>query len=127
MSAFLCSPLHTAVVAQYLCSQPDGPSIVTFPQVCKALRKVNNRALTCRYGDKPQYLKTADFPELSARAKAWIESHNPADMLRVIQCFEYQCSEGDAMGTYGASFIFEALRYAEKPAAAHLPSAVWSI
>lgn len=127
MSAFLCSNLHTAVVAQYLCNHPDGPSIASFPGVCKALRKVNNRALKCRYGDSPVYLKTADFPALSHAAAVWISQHNPADILAVIHCLQYQCSEGDALAMREASFIDEAEKYAQTAAAGFPRSPIWSI
>ena len=127
MSAFLCSAVHTAVVAGVILRGRDRNfSVSRVSEVSKILREVNNRALFCRYGEKPEYLPR-DMTAVSAAAIAWLDSASPADIFKVCQCFDYQCSEGhtDKMGEY--SFINEALQYAQEKPGFNRISAVWSI
>lgn len=131
MSAFLCSDRHTAVVALLIGSH--GLSTVVDGDSVSELRRANNAALAHRYGDKPQRLKNR--AKALEAAQAWLDSRpHPMDRLRVVECFEYQCGEGDTLDTAGphgftavALKALQRLLLAEAKHAAPLNSQMWAI
>jgi hypothetical protein len=127
MSAFLCSTLHTAVVSLVVMRGRSIPfSVSAVSDISKKLRKVNNRALFCRYGDTPEYMPR-NMSATYAAALAWFDSANASDIFKLCQCFDYQCSEGDADKMKEYSIIREALQYAAQYSGFDRKSAVWSI
>lgn len=128
MSAFLCSDLHTACLALAIVRAASAsPTVASFAAVARGLRKVNNRALKCRYNDRPVYIR-AELQKLFHEAASWIDSHSPADLLGAARCFQYQCAEGDALQMKEAGLVSEALQLAEKASPTGFKeSHVWSI
>lgn len=95
MSAFLCSDVHTVVLALYACSRVDqGARPATVRDVAHSLRRLNNYALSARYSDDPVSLEWT--PQTVASAENWLSTHNSIALRDIAQCFEYQCSEGDS-------------------------------
>lgn len=130
MSAFLCSTRHTVILALYILRKDTAaPTIESVRAVARALRKVNNRALFCRYGEKPEYLPR-DISQEFEYAAAWLDSHSFADIHAAATCFDYQCSEGDAPKMKEFAFVSEALQYAGdrlRVSGFSFKSAVWSL
>ena len=97
MSAFLCSPLHTAVVAIVMHNNANVlglPKSITPKKIASGLRSLNNAALKSRYDDAPTPLRN---PETHmALARLWM-LENPGAHMSLVASFSYQCSEGDAM------------------------------
>ncbi len=111
MSSFLCSTRHLAALAAYAvhAGLTDDPVLL-----CIKLRRLNNAALSARYGDAGQPLQ--DIGRALAR-----ESGKPGHMgapyfLALATCLHYQCSEGDVMEAHpdrGALLdLLEALKIA---------------
>lgn len=131
MSAFMCSDRLTAVVAQLMLEH--GLITADPASTCTELRRANNAALAHRYGDKPQRLQNR--AKALEAAQAWLASRpHPMDRLRVVECFEYQCSEGDTLAPNGAHaftcFALQTLQrrlLADAKHAAPLNSQVWAI
>lgn len=133
MSAFLCSDRHTAVVAQLM--HAHGIATGERSALQTALRRANNAALAHRYGDAAQPLRN----RLKAQEAAalWLDEHPAISQhLRVVECFEYQCNEGDTLAQDGPhKAVAVALRALQCVLVAELqsqrPSAtferVWSI
>ena len=92
MSVFLCSDLHTAVVAQLLKRENFTMSAL---KMMTELRKLNNAALAYRYGDKP--VRLANRAEALSAADRWLAGATVADKCKVVTCFVYQCDEGDTL------------------------------
>lgn len=126
MSAFLCSTLHTVTLGLMLARQhSNAPTVPSVRALAKALRSVNNRALACRYGDKPQSLPRDISADVQGAA-AWIDSHSADDAAALVQCFVYQCSEGDTETHKNWAFVDELQKLI--PAAANpRNSSIWSI
>lgn len=97
MSAWLCSDAHVYLVAAYAESRGFGDAL----RIARALRKTNNRALFCLYGNRPARL-TSNAGGL-ARARAALAGVSAGEMHAHVACLEYQCSEGDAMDAPGPS------------------------
>ena len=94
MSAYLCSDTHTCVIALYFARERGTPSTGLVTAVAQNLRYLNSHALSCRYDDKPEPMPDDIYPAL-ARATAWLETAQPADIFGAIKGFRYQCAEGN--------------------------------
>lgn len=126
MSAFLCSSLQTVVCALIIARQDSyNPTIESTQAFAKTLRKVNNRALFCRYGDKPQYLPR-DISAEFANAATWLDSHDGNAWAGVAHCLQYQCSEGDTASMKEWAFIDELIKRVDSMGD-HSTGNVWSI
>lgn len=94
MSAFLCSPLHTVTLALYMMRRDHVEETAVVVSIAKSLRRLNNYALRARYGDSPKPLPR-DLSPILAAANRWLSEASPADVFAIVECFKYQCSEGD--------------------------------
>lgn len=91
MSAFLCSESHLAAIATWATfAKLDGDPV----QLCITLRRLNNAAMAARYGDTAEPLQDLG----AALADAWrAGTRTDAEALALLNCLQYQCSEGDVM------------------------------
>lgn len=133
MSAFLCSDRHTFALALWSVRQDtDAPQTADVIALAKRLRRLNNYALRCRYGDVPEYLPRDPMPAL-ANATTWLESASAADVAQSAHCLQYQCSEGDTDVNAASRRIRRAVRTLQRivqradAKAAGAKSEVWSI
>lgn len=94
MSAYLCSDTHTCVLALWFARERGTPSTALVTAVAQNLRYLNSHALHCRYGETPEPLADDIMPAL-ARAAAWLEAAQSADIFGAVKGFRYQCSEGN--------------------------------
>ena len=127
MSAFLCSDLHTVAIALYQvrknCPAVETARVIT---MAKVLRQLNNQALSARYSDRPVFLARDIMPTIAAASK-WLESASAADIRGIVECFKYQCSEGDCDTRPAWKLILDIEANARIGARASESSAVWSI
>jgi hypothetical protein len=70
----------------------DNSVLVT---MSKQLRALNNYAMKARYGDRSIPLSTRSILQHAPRAAAWLDSAKQADVFSIVECFKYQCSEGE--------------------------------
>ena len=130
MSAYLCSEQHTYTLALFHARQlvTTGAGVPTSEviETAQRLRALNNYALQCRYGDKPESLRADPFPALAA-ATAWLEGASAADIFGAVRGFAYQCSEGDADKRPEWALLTDIRTVAEFDAGANTETAVWSI
>ena len=125
MSAFMMNPESTAKIATYIvwnmsCSQPDlwinssdketikaccraevrnnkkviSLDIVTDENLFKALEKMNAESLKQRYGDNLEDNLSKLLP-----AFPWYSELKEIEILKLVQCCIYQCSEGNISDT----------------------------
>lgn len=128
MSAFLCSDRHVAVVS--LLAHSCGYVLGDEAGFMTALRRANNAALAHRYGDAPAQLRNR-VKALEAGRK-WLAA-NPSNAARlcVIECLQYQCSEGETLDINGkhalVAVTLESMRRMLDACAQGQTSHVWSI
>lgn len=92
MSMFVCTPLHTVVVALI----HHNPGIVSTAQIvetARILRSVNNAAAAARYGDKPVILSARTIRETIPEAVEFLRGVSRAGMRKIVEGFAYQCAE----------------------------------
>ena len=118
MSAFLCSATHTAAIAVFAENTGFGDAL----KIARQLRKVNNQALFCRYGDAPAPLKNI----YSALAVWRANPASGAMVYALLQCLEYQCSEGDALQMPEADILGKLLNRMGRSGVSPKPG-VWAI
>lgn len=128
MSAFLCSDMHTAVLAIQIARLTKTRK--SHKTILSGLRSLNNAALAYRYGDKP--VRIANIDAAFKDAYAWIneqpETGFAARINSLAHCFEYQCSEGDVLETHKfAKFFNDAAVAIETVANKKTIDGVWSI
>lgn len=127
MSAFLCTPKHVFAVALYSIRRDGLQSVKTeqLINLAKKLRRLNNYALRMRYGDSAKPLPRDPFPSIAA-ANEWLDSASKADILGIVECFKYQCSEGDCEARQEWPLILD-IHASARIDARGAGSAVWSI
>lgn len=130
MSAFLCTTRHIATIAQWAANE----HLVEDAAKCaRALRSLNNAAMRVRYGAQPVRLQTKTLAIELEDARHGIERAYPGDaaasyVLALLDCLEYQCSEGDVLTTHKHAMLLESLVGAAQLGAKGVPlPGVWSI
>jgi len=122
MSAFLCSDLHTCIVAQL--AEKYGLSCDAVATTV-GLRAMNNAALKARYDGSAETL--AGLKTTMFQASHWLAAHNPSAHDNVVNCLDYQCSEGD-YETQPQYPLMQTLKAKPKEAANFWPeSRIWSV
>lgn len=96
MSAWLCSDLHTHVLAAWAVKRGLAEDELA---TATRLRDANNAALFARYGDTPVPL-SADFTAPS-------NVYTDQQINTLARSFAYQCSEGDVMETHPVAPLIE--------------------
>lgn len=102
MSSFLCSNLHTAIIA--LAASRSGLTKQSPKALMSAFRSMNNAALAVRYGDAPE--RMSNVPNNVIRANRYLAECTDSDLAQLFTCFKYQCSEGDVLETHKAAKLF---------------------
>ena len=112
MSSFMCSSNTFSAVAQYVMETRSSlePSWYTRAgqdqtrKLWAELRDLNHSALVVRYGETDAF----EVPDVPAQIPSW-PSPSRAAMCKVLDCYLYQCSEGDLPET---SLLFQEVKQA---------------
>lgn len=120
MSSFLCSTLHTVVVAAAI--SRAGLSDADTVSIAMQLRDANNKALAARYGDEAEPLGAAAEAIVAAG-----NEHTDIQVNTMARCFAYQCSEGDVMETHPAAELLRKLIAATGGEEARMVDGFWGI
>ncbi len=111
MSAFLCSEAHLSEIATWATYHQFHSDPV---QLCITLRRLNNAAMSARYGEQPKPLQDLG----DALHNAWRQgTRTDAEALALLRCLQYQCSEGDVMEAHPDRHILAELVKAATAAA----------
>jgi hypothetical protein len=81
MSCFICSDKHFATIAKMLFSQPHKQQ-----SFADTLKRENIRSVNHRYGEKTRFRAV----DLSTVSYADIVDYNGHDVLRLLECVDYQ-------------------------------------
>lgn len=84
MSSFLCSDAHFAVVAKCMFLQQDKQQ-----RFANTLKRLNLNSVNHRYEEKTRFRAV----NLSAFDDDLLHQYNHHDVLRLLQCIDYQSSD----------------------------------
>jgi hypothetical protein len=118
--------MHTVAVALYAMRRDHVNKTAVLISMAKQLRRLNNYALRARYGDRPKPLPRDIFPSIAA-ANEWLETASAGDILGIVECFKYQCSEGECETRPEWPMMLDIVASARIDAQGKPSSAVWSI
>jgi hypothetical protein len=131
MSAWLCTRTHVAAIVRWIEDNDRGAIDwagfgAALPEgLATMLHQENVRSIAARYPDSfREFVRGAEFSYTDIRRAPKL---SPVEMLKAIQCFEYQSCEHDEWESSNAARF---LRHAQAAAIAKLPgydTAPWGI
>ena len=123
MSAFLCSDLHTCVLAVYA---EETYLVADAASAARALRRMNNRAMRHRYGDAPAALRS--LAACLQEARKHLQGLSDADVAALANCMAYQCAEGPSHLGQPEWPLVKGIEYAARMrSGGHASQHVWAI
>lgn len=126
MSAFLCSARHTYVIAM-LAHNGQTVANAQIHETARILRQLNDAALRARYGDAPNPMDRRESTDGLIGAVNWMRTAGPQALLKVVQCFDYQCSEDISADYPGRAILADVLQRVSAMRGASVKCDVWSI